>query len=133
MHGVRNWFWNLGRNHNRYISLPGWFCCINSEDRLGPGLGALLAPVLHNLEALLLMMMIVMVVMVIIMVAMVMMVKMGVVIKTMFGYFNRPPSLRKYIIRSDNCVKLEMKWYLTLGIKKYIIRTVKKYIIRSYN
>ena len=59
MHGVRNWFWNLGRNHNRYISLPGWFCCINSEDRLGPGLGALLAPVLHNLEALLLMMIVI--------------------------------------------------------------------------
>ena len=119
MHGVRNWFWNLGRNHNRYISLPGWFCCINSEDRLGPGLGALLAPVLHNLEALLLMMMIVMVVMVIIMVAMVMMVMMGVVIKMMFDYFNRPPSLKKYLIRSDNCdkfVKLEMKWYLTLEV-----------------
>ena len=80
MHGVRNWFRNLGRYHNCYISLPGWFCCINSEDRLGPGLGALLAPVLHNLEALLLMMMIVMVVMVIIMVAMVMMVMMGVMI-----------------------------------------------------
>ena len=132
MHGVRNWFRNLGRYHNRYISLPGWFCCINSEDRLGPGLGALLAPVLHNLEALLLMMMIV----VIIMVAMVMMVMMGVMIKMMFDYFNRPPSLKKYIIRSDNCdkfVKLEMKWYLTLEVKKYIIRKVKKYIIRSCN
>ena len=92
MHGVRNWFWNLGRYHNRYINLPSWFCCINSEDRLGPGLGALLAPVLHNLEALLLMMMIVvvMVVMVIMMVAMVMMVMMvmmGVVIKMMCVFF----------------------------------------------
>ena len=138
MHGVRNWFRNLGRYHNRYISLPGWFCCINSEDRLGPGLGALLAPVLHNLEALLLMMMIVvvMVVMVIMMVVTVMMVMIGVLIKMMFGYFNRPPSRQKYIIRSDNCdkcVKLEMKWYLILKVKKYIIRKVKKYIIRSCN
>ena len=65
------------------------------------------------------MIVIVMVVMVIMMVAMVMMVMMGVVIKMMFGYFNRPPPLKKYIIRSDNCdkcVKLEMKWYLTLEV-----------------
>ena len=66
---------------------------------------------------------------------MVTVVMMGIV-GLMFDYFNRPPSLKKYIIRSDNCdkcVKLEMIWYLTLEVKNYIIKKVKKYIIRSYN
>ena len=73
-----------------------------------------------------------MVVMVIMMVAMVMMVMMGVVIKMMFGYFNRPPPLKKYIIRSDNCDEC-VRWHLILKVKKYIIRKVKKYVIRSDN
>ena len=63
-----------------------------------------------------------------------MMVMMGVVIKMMFDYFNRPPSLKKYIIRSDDCdkcVKLEMKCHLILKGKNYIIRKVKKYNIRK--